>query len=39
VIVDVGPNLHDRAVTAFAQTLAGLIGGFTPPPAYTAATP
>jgi amidase len=30
----VGPYLHDRTVTAFAQTLAGLIGGFTPPPAY-----
>ena len=33
----VGPYLHDRTVTAFAQTLAGLIGGFTPPPAYAAA--
>jgi amidase len=33
----VGPYLHDRTVTAFAQTLAGLIGGFTPPPAYRAA--
>jgi amidase len=31
----VGPYLHDRTVTAFAQTLAGLVGGFTPPPAYT----
>ena len=30
----VGPYLHDRTVTAFAQTLGGLIGGFTPPPAY-----
>jgi amidase len=30
----VGPYLHDRTVIAFAQTLAGLIGGFTPPPAY-----
>jgi len=30
----VGPYLHDRTVTAFAQTLAGLIGGFRPPPAY-----
>jgi amidase len=32
----VGPYLHDRTVIAFAQALAGLIGGFTPPPAYTA---
>ena len=31
----VGPYLHDRTVTAFAQTLAGLTGWFTPPPAYT----
>jgi amidase len=30
----VGPYLHDRTVTAFAQTLAALIGGFTPPPTY-----
>jgi amidase len=35
----VGPYLHDRTVTAFARALAGLIGGFTPPPAYAAATP
>jgi amidase len=34
----VGPYLHDRTVTAFAQALADLTGGFTPPPAYTAAT-
>ena len=34
----VGPNLRDRTVTAFAQTLASLIGGFAPPPAYAAAT-
>jgi len=34
----VGPYLHDRTVTAFAQTMAGLTGGFTPPPAYLAAT-
>jgi amidase len=33
----VGPYLHDRTVTAFTQTVAGLIGGFTPPPAYAAA--
>jgi len=33
----VGPYLHDRTVIAFAQALAGLIGGFTPPPAYAAA--
>ena len=33
----VGPYLHDRTVTAFAQTLTALIGGFTPPPAYAAA--
>jgi len=33
----VGPYLHDRTVTAFAQTLAALIGGFTPPPAYAPA--
>jgi amidase len=32
----VGPYLHDRTVIAFAQVLAGLIGGFTPPPAYAA---
>ena len=31
----VGPYLHDRTVTAFA--MAGLTGGFTPPPAYLAA--
>jgi amidase len=29
----VGPYLHDRTVTAFAQAMAGLTGGFTPPPA------
>jgi len=34
----VGPYLHDRTVIAFAQVLADVIGGFTPPPAYTAAT-
>lgn len=34
----VGPYLHDRTVIAFARALAGLIGGFTPPPAYAAAT-
>jgi amidase len=34
----VGPYLHDRTVTAFAQAMAGLTGGFTPPPAYLAAT-
>jgi amidase len=34
----VGPFLHDRTVTAFARALAGLIGGFTPPPVYAAAT-
>jgi len=34
----VGPYLRDRAVIAFARVLAGLIGGFTPPPAYAAAT-
>jgi Asp-tRNA(Asn)/Glu-tRNA(Gln) amidotransferase A subunit family amidase len=33
-----GPYLRDRTVTAFAQTLASLIGGFAPPPAYAAAT-
>jgi amidase len=33
----VGPYLHDRTVVAFAQVLAGLIGGYTPPPAYSAA--
>jgi amidase len=33
----VGPYLHDRTVIAFAQVLAGLHGGFTPPPACTAA--
>jgi Asp-tRNA(Asn)/Glu-tRNA(Gln) amidotransferase A subunit family amidase len=35
----VGPYPHDRTVIAFAQVLADVIGGFTPPPAYTAATP
>ena len=35
----VGPYLHDRTVIAFAQALAGLIGGFTPPPAYAATAP
>src|SRR5215470_15215847 len=34
----VGPYLHDRTVTAFAQTMAGLTGGFAPPPAYLATT-
>jgi amidase len=34
----VGSYLHDHTVTAFARALAGLIGGFTPPPAYAAAT-
>ena len=33
----VGPNLHDCTVAAFAQAMAGLTGGFTPPPAYLAA--
>jgi amidase len=33
----VGPYLHDRTVIAFAQVLAGLHGGFIPPPACTAA--
>jgi amidase len=33
----VGPYLHDRTVTAFARALAGLIGGFTPPPGYASA--
>ena len=30
----VGPYLRDRVTIAFAEALAGLIGGFTPPPAY-----
>jgi amidase len=30
----VGPYLHDRTAIAFAEILAGLIGGFTAPPAY-----
>ena len=34
----VGPNLRDRTVTAFAQSLASLIGAFAPPPAYAGAT-
>jgi amidase len=32
----VGPYLHDRSVTAFAQMMADLIGGFSAPPAYAA---
>src|SRR5262249_62142046 len=34
----VGPYLHDCTVTAFAQTMVGLTGGFAPPPAYLATT-
>ena len=34
----VGPYPYDRNVIAFVRALAGLIGGFTPPPAYAAAT-
>ena len=34
----VGPYLYDRTVIAFARAPAGLTGGFTPPPAYAAAT-
>jgi amidase len=30
----VGPYLHDRTVIAFAQLLAEITGGFTPPPGY-----
>jgi amidase len=34
----VGPYLHDRTVIAFAQIMAELAGGFTPPPAYATVT-